>query len=485
LALLPAVIFAVHPVNTIVVSYIFNRSCALEVFFYLAAFYLFINAAENKKSVLILSVFSYILALMSRQNAITLPAVLIMAELLGFTGTAGKKYSGRFKRHAWFWAVLTAYVLLRVVYFGSAGDVESAGSISPGSYIMTQPYVILRYFEILIMPLRTSIDHNIDPVESILNIRFIIPVAVFLIIISAVLFAFRKDRNTARMNIFCAGWFLITLIPTSSIVPTTTYMADNRLYLSGLAFFMFLGLVVLRTGLHIKPKRMQSLVVKLVISLYILLLCIFTLARNYKFLYPARLWEEVLKMYPDNFRAYNNLGLQYYMNGEYDKAVNAFENALNIRPESANSLASIGLVYYRMADYSRALEVFNMATKIDPGFFNAYNHRGSTYYILGKYHKAISDFRTAISLNNNVASTHNNLGSALRAVGNYPGAMKEFKKAIELDPGYFKAHLNAGKLLAKTGKIYEAMKELKIAARLDPHNGRIQKLIDKLESGIR
>ncbi|MEW6557617.1 MAG: hypothetical protein AB1349_09715 [Elusimicrobiota bacterium] len=84
---LVALFFAVHPVNTSAVTYIFGRSVVLSTFFYLLALLLFIETIKKYSLIsqslnLSISVLCFILALFSRQDAVTLPAIILIFDCI-------------------------------------------------------------------------------------------------------------------------------------------------------------------------------------------------------------------------------------------------------------------------------------------------------------------------------------------------------------------------------------------------------------------
>ena len=83
MALFGALLFAVHPVQTEAVTYIITRTELLATFFYLATFLLFIKGATSgKASYYVGAVLTSILAMGSKEWAVTLPALLILYDYL-------------------------------------------------------------------------------------------------------------------------------------------------------------------------------------------------------------------------------------------------------------------------------------------------------------------------------------------------------------------------------------------------------------------
>ena len=81
-AFFAACLFAVHPVHTDSVAYISGRRDILSTLFYLLGFYCFLKARQKEKPyLLILVLAAYLLALASKEMAVTLPAMMLMLVL--------------------------------------------------------------------------------------------------------------------------------------------------------------------------------------------------------------------------------------------------------------------------------------------------------------------------------------------------------------------------------------------------------------------
>ena len=106
-----------------------------------------------------------------------------------------------------------------------------------------------------------------------------------------------------------------------------------------------------------------------------------------RFLYDYGLYKEAKPVYlrlialredlyspdhPDTATSYNNIGLVYDEQGDYDKALEYYGKALDIwervlgpdHPDTATSYNNIGLVYDSQGDYDKALEYYGKALDI-------------------------------------------------------------------------------------------------------------------------
>ena len=64
---------------------------------------------------------------------------------------------------------------------------------------------------------------------------------------------------------------------------------------------------------------------------------------------------------------FDNRGLSYAANGDYDRAIADYNEAIRITPQ-ANFLTNRGDAYNQKGDYDRAIDDYDRALKLNPGF---------------------------------------------------------------------------------------------------------------------
>ena len=74
----------------------------------------------------------------------------------------------------------------------------------------------------------------------------------------------------------------------------------------------------------------------------------------------------VLNSEPDNFRAWNNLGMVYKEDEKFNPAEKAFQKAIRLNPEYSAPHTNLGNVYVQEGKYESALDEFRAALRIDP-----------------------------------------------------------------------------------------------------------------------
>jgi len=139
--------------------------------------------------------------------------------------------------------------------------------------------------------------------------------------------------------------------------------------------------------------------------------------------------------------AYNNRGIGYADQEDYERAIRDYNQAIRLDPTLASAYNNRAYVHWKKKDYSRALLDYDQAIRLDEKFALAYNGRGNVYAAKNNYDRAILDYNQAIRLDsNNAVAYHNrgiayhNRGIAYRKKGDYDRAIQDYNEAIRLNP---------------------------------------------------
>ncbi|MBI4218421.1 MAG: tetratricopeptide repeat protein, partial [Elusimicrobia bacterium] len=362
-AVLTALLFAVHPIQTEVASYVSGRSDALATCFYLLSFYFFIVSLDRRKIYLALSLTSFTLSFWSKPIAVTLP---VMAFLYDFIVRSDLDFS-RMRERKWshfsFWILTFLFLSFRYFYFGGIGDLvtDPSQKWTRLTYFLTQPTVLLQYVRILVFPIGQSLDHWVSPVHSPLEIR--VWGSVILLLAGSIFACYflRKERGTCKLALFSLLWFFLTLTPTSSFFPINDAMTERRLYLPSVGFFLFLTSVILSFARHSR-ERLPSILA----AIYILALGTLTFQRNLLYQNPLLLWKESADRYPQNERAHYNLGNHYLRLNLKEEAKQSYTKALSINPNLSEPHNNLGILYSQEKDTQNAILHFQKALDLKP-----------------------------------------------------------------------------------------------------------------------
>ncbi len=176
-------------------------------------------------------------------------------------------------------------------------------------------------------------------------------------------------------------------------------------------------------------------------------------------------YDQAIDLNPDLDYPYNNRGIIYAHQGQYELALADYNEALRISPEDPEYHANRGEAYVGLRDYRNAIRDFDyaLANFLSPIL---YYRRGNAHKYLGEYEQAIDDLTQAVVLSPEFAWAYNSRGDAYAALGDYDPAFEDFAQAKQLDPQWALPYCNTGNVLLQQGKYEEALAEYDKAVML-------------------
>ena len=441
-----ALIFAVHPFNSEVVNYITARSSVMSGFFYLLSFYCWVKFRSHSRrdrvdrpvgtdvgtsvgtdvdvgtdlqvcpqsmdrpsglslqmslrdvASYIASLLAFLLGMLSKELVITLPAVLFLYDLY-FTPVKGVTLYERLKWQLKMSApiipfilmVAIPYVIVRLHFLGR-------GILSPPKgyflHFLMETKVIVKYLSLLFSPSGLSVDHLILPAGSILEIGVILPVAVLVFVIAAAFLLCRCRDIEWRLASFFIFWFFIALLPVTLVVLQAP-LQENRGYIAGAGFAVFLGTALNR--LCQWSKREAALKI-LILILVMIFYTVMTIGRNEIWADEFTLWKDAANKYPMSWRAHYSLGKVYYDQQMEDLAFKEFMKAVELKPGYFDALYALGLIHKKRGELEQARLVFEKAIRVEPYWMKTHMNLGEVYEKLGEMELALRKFQIVVKL---------------------------------------------------------------------------------------
>ncbi|MDI6800431.1 MAG: tetratricopeptide repeat protein [Thermodesulfovibrionales bacterium] len=117
---------------------------------------------------------------------------------------------------------------------------------------------------------------------------------------------------------------------------------------------------------------------------------------------------------------------------KYAYAIESYKQAVKLKPDYFEAYVNLGLVYYRLAKYHEAIEVLGEALKIKLDI-SIQSKIGTIYIILGEYQKAVGSFKDAINSHPQNAELRFNIGIAYLLAGDRNAAYEEYIILNKLD----------------------------------------------------
>src|SRR6185369_14190864 len=221
------VLFALHPIQSEAVDYVWARSIVLASLFCFGALWQWLQGRPW------IAVAWFAVALLAKEECAAFPLLLVWLKWCDELPEARRSKSAL---AAMFALALAAGARVIRATEVIPGAVAGAGAgISPGKYLLMQGAVICRYLQLVVAPYGFTVDADI-------SVGLWVAIAAWALLIAVTVWLLRCDRT-------CATWWiagLILLIPSSSIFPAADLSADRRMYLPMFAFSAAAALLLAR-----------------------------------------------------------------------------------------------------------------------------------------------------------------------------------------------------------------------------------------------
>jgi tetratricopeptide (TPR) repeat protein len=144
--------------------------------------------------------------------------------------------------------------------------------------------------------------------------------------------------------------------------------------------------------------------------------------------------QEILKRYPDDFRATTTIAMYEMSKGRAEEAVRVFTRLLEVDPNSADAYNMIGYHYGYRGEYEKALENLRKYQFMAPDQANPHDSIGEIQAYSGHYDEAIANLNHALQIKPDFFPAYDHIGVAYEGKGDYAKAFESYVKGSEVVP---------------------------------------------------
>ena len=221
-ALTAGLLFAVHPVHGDAIFWLSARSDLLCTFFYLLSMILYVRGRGKgqRRSPTVASVLCFILALLAKEVALSLPFLVVLLDL---AAPSPEGFRQRFRRHL---PRFLVYFLVALAYLGLRHTVLPTIGYARFPGVGTALFNMFIYFKLLVLPMNTGVGPR---ALVVVTLAIMVVVVMFL----------RYARMGDRRNMFLGAAWMVTII-----LPILDVPRRWQLYLPSVGFCIFLAIVL-------------------------------------------------------------------------------------------------------------------------------------------------------------------------------------------------------------------------------------------------
>jgi tetratricopeptide (TPR) repeat protein len=377
-ALIAAAIFALHPLQSEAVAYVFARATLLATLFCLLAWRDWLKGRWWRAAGW------FALGLLAKEECVAFPLFLLALEWV----------QGRRRVPLPLAAMLSASVaagarLLYVAGRTAGAGLGAAAGIDAWTYIQSQPKVICHYLFLFLCPVGQNFDHDVRP-------DWLSGVAAAALI--ALIFVAWRRLNQGGIWVLGA---LVLLAPSSSVIPVADVMFEHRMYLP-LVSLSVAAAMALEGRRWLLPAALA------------LLLTAATWSRASVWLSDVTLWSDAAAKSPNKSRPKLQLA-RALAPADPARAQALILEARRLEPSNPETFTQMGALLLER-NPARALAEFDQALRLLPRSPDAHSNRGTALYLLGRTPEAEAAFVRALELDPAHKNARHNL-DLLRGAG--------------------------------------------------------------------
>ncbi len=505
LGLIAAAFFALHPIHTEPVAWIDGVSDLYVSVFYLLAFRLFLRQEHEqaRRAIWVRTgmLASFVLALLSKETAMTFPVLVTVYEHLYRSDRLVTSWTHKLSRYGWFWVTQFVYLAVRTISVGRLVPARLHTDLSWRETLFSALALIGQYAEKLVWPAPLVAFYPFQKSASFADARVLLGLTV----VAGVGAAFLLLWKRARLYTFALFWMCLTIAPAlNARWMTATVFAERYLYLPSVAFSWLVSGILFwcwhRPGAWTRGLRWALAAASVIVAL---LASREIITRNRDWKSDQALIVRTLEVRPDSPNMRNDLGLMRWFEGDHGEAERQWQLALTYKPDTVEVLANLGFARLEEKRYDEAIAYLQRAIQLKPQFATPHVHLARVYAAQGKNAAAETEFRRAIEIHPTDSAARKALGQFYLHADRLSEAEQQFlvsvaaapdleawsglgevynrqnsndkaedawRHALTFESFNVQAHLSLGRIYLSKRQLTEARKEFEACLLMDPAN---------------
>ncbi len=452
-----AILFGVHPMHVESVAWASELKDVMYTFFFLAALicYVFYMQQGRKNKYLMYALVLYLLSLISKGQAVTLPLSFLLVDYFLKRKPAVNMITDKL-----------LFFILSIVFGVVAIKAQDNSIVINANSQAFQNlffgfYALCLYLYKFILPINLSgLYAYPNPAETNFSLPTIVyasPVIV-LILLFATYRIFRRDRYV----MFGVLFFLFNISTVLKFIPVSeAIIADRYSYIPYIGLFFAIGYGFNKL-LNNPAYKSSKKIIQYGGMTVLVLLASLTWARITVWKDSYSFWGDVIKKDSTYWHSYECLGDAYFDKNDYDDAITYFKGSIDKDKffQSNGARMNLGLCYFRKGMYPDALKVYDEVINRTPGEVKALYQRGLVYQYETppQPELALADYNKTLELDPNYVDAYLNRGSLyVDQLGKNDLGIADFNKLLELEPGNADAIIDRGIANYRKGNFDEAL----------------------------
>lgn len=428
-----ALLFAVQPMRVESVAWVTERKDVLYGLFYLISLNFYILSVKNplKKKYKLYILLSFILALLSKIQAVTLPLSMLLIDYY-----FGRKINFKLIHEKLIYFLLSIVTGITGIYFlWESSSIQNNETFPLISRIFIGSYSYIIYIIKSAFPYKTV---PVYPYPATIDWNFYASAIPTLLIALLLFLAAIKNKKEI---VFGLSFFTINIMFLLQVLGAGQgFLADRFTYIAYFGLFFIYSYLLQKILEKKEQYKKPALVIAFII---ILIFSYMNFQQNKVWKNGETLWSYVLKYYPYAPEAWYHRGDYYKLNGQNNRAIKDFSKSIqysNDKKIKIESLINRGMTFLELKMPEKALNDLSDAEKIDPSNLDILNFKSFIYFNYGKFGFAKLYIEKYLKLNDKNPDMWSNLSIIYRVKKQYMNSIKAIDRSIEIkndDLGYY------------------------------------------------
>lgn len=475
LALITALLFAIHPINTEAVMWASARKDLLSMFFLLGSLNCYVQYTKYRETRWYnLSVVAFLLCLLSKVSAALLPLILLMIDYV---------HARSFSLRTWLEKIpffLFSIIFIIVAILGKTQNLEGVTLLET---LLLGAKSTWLYITSFLLPLHLVVTYpQLTPIE-LLRAEFFLPLLGCIALVACTVTFFFQKRF--RIITFSLTTFAVLLAPNFTNVLKNGllfFASDRYIYMASIGAFLIIALGI--DFLFSKAKQSAFIGTTCIV----IILTALSFQQSLVWKNTGTLFRNVLRVYPNYALAHNNVGAALLKEEHTEEALVYYKRAAELDPGYVQAHVNVGTVlqkqgYFSDAEqkYRDAIAAIGTSYPAKPDDLNAYYQLGQLLEDQGRTEEAFMQLTAAAEMDLDSPEAAFNLGMMHHKYSQFPEAEKWLLVAIEKGPRYTAARYHLASILANQGRLDEAIEQLEAIMKIDAQYEKTQMHLENLQ----
>ena len=407
LAAFGALWFALNPAAVYGVAYLAQRTIVMATLFSLVTWLLFLEGLRrDQRRWLLASAVTYLLAVLSKEHAITTPAISLALLVLM------RKFDRQWLTKVWptflLYGLVGTFTFIQIKSGGIVGNAYEPNALTMltelgidpkqahALSVLTQSYLYFKYLIFWIVPNTNWM--SVDMLERFARNFLVWPETLGLLAFAiypalAVYLLWQRGR-IGLMGLAMLGPWLMFATEISTI----------RIQEPFVIYRSYLWMPCLAISLPFLFQKVPARYAFILMMAVVVALVPLSWNRLVTFSDNFLLWDDALRLIPGKDkdsrigRMYHNRGLTLLAKERYPEALRDFDVALTYMPKHSYIYNHRASVYLNTKRYWEALDDYDTAIWLNPNYYNPYLGRAATHEALGNHAAARLDYARSCRL---------------------------------------------------------------------------------------